>query len=702
MSAVIREMRDGISIWKLNNPPVNGLGQHVRLGLQEAVNDVKSDDSVKAVVVMGDGRMFCAGADIKEFDQVVPPNVPGLQDVLNEIEALEVPVVAAIHGVAAGGGLELALSCHYRVAAPGTRLGLPEVLIGILPGAGGTQRLPRLTGVPAAIDLILSGELAKESKAHKLGYVDEITDGDLLEAGIAAAQKLAADGTIRRTSEQNDKIEEAKANPGLFDETRKGMAKRARGMKSPYYALQCVEATLSKSFEDGLKLERDLIEELIPADEAKGLRHIFFSERECSKIPDIPKGTKGVDIQAAGIIGCGTMGGGIAMNFANAGIPVTIVETNEEALDRGLGIINKNYAATVAKGRLSQEKMDERMGLITGSTKFSDLSDADIVIEAVFEEMDIKKEIFATLDTVAKPGAVLATNTSTLDVDEIATATTRPQQVVGTHFFSPANVMKLLENVRGEKSSDEAIQTIMDLSKTINKVGVLAGVCDGFIGNRMLHQYLREANFIIEEGAMPQDVDRVIYEFGFPMGPFAMSDMAGLDVGWRIRKGKTRPNNERYSHVADQICEKGRFGQKTGAGFYQYIDGSRTPTPDPEIEALIIKASEEAGITRRAVSDQEILERCMYPLINEGAKILEEKLAIRSSDIDVIWHYGYGFPRYRGGPMFYADTVGLENVLNVMKDLHQEHGDALKPAALLEQLVKEGKRFTDYHVGYGE
>jgi 3-hydroxyacyl-CoA dehydrogenase len=476
------------------------------------------------------------------------------------------------------------------------------------------------------------------------------------------------------------------------------MAKAARGMNAPYACVRCVEAAATMDFDAGLKYEREEFNKLVSATESAAMRHAFFAEREVAKIPDVPASTPTKDITSAAIIGCGTMGGGIAMNFANVGIPVTIIETEQAALDRGLERIKGNYANTVSKGRLTQDAMDKRMALLTGATDMRAIGDADIVIEAVFEEMSVKKEIFAKIDAIAKPGAILATNTSTLDVDEIAAVTKRPEDVVGTHFFSPANVMRLLENVCGAKSSPETIASVMKLGKTINKVAVLVGVCDGFVGNRMLHQYGREANLLIEEGALPQQVDKVIFDFGFPMGPFTMGDMAGLDIGWAVRKRKAaeRPSNQRYSAVADRICEQGRFGQKTGAGWYRYEAGNRTPIPDPEIEALIVQASKDAGIERREISDEEVLKRCLYPLVNEGAKILEEGLAIRSSDIDVIWVHGYGFPRYRGGPMFWADTIGLDEVHETMRRYHAEHGELMRPANLLEKLAKEGKKFSDF------
>ena len=697
MAEVRSEQRGRVTVLVLDNPPVNGLGFDIRSGLMAGMEAALADDGVDAVVITGAGRMFSGGADITEFNTPKSSAEPRLPGLTNLIEAADKPVVAAIHGVSAGGGLELPLGCHYRVAAKGTRLGLPEVNLGIIPGAGGTQRLPRLSGVEAALKLIASGELVPAERAQALGFVDEVTEGDVVEAGVAAAERLAADGGLRRASKVDDKIAEARGKPEIFEDFKKSIARRARGYEAPYACIESIENAVNMTFEEGLAQEREIFKRCVESVQSKALRHAFFAEREAQKIPDVSRETPKSDVTSAGVVGAGTMGGGIAMNFANAGIPVTIIETEQENLDRGIGIIEKNYANTVSKGRLSRDAMDERLGLITGSTDMNDLAQADVVIEAVFENMDLKKEIFGTLDEICKSDAILATNTSTLDVDEIAGATSRPELVLGTHFFSPANVMKLLENVRGKATSPETIATIMAMTKKIGKVGVLVGVCDGFVGNRMLYAYSRQAGFLIEEGALPQDVDRVIFDFGFPMGPFAMGDLAGLDVGWRIRKEReaTRPTNLRYSPVADRICELGRFGQKTGAGYYRYEEGSRTPVPDPEIEALILSISEELGIARREISDEEILQRCMYPLINEGAKILDEGLAMRASDIDVVWLYGYGFPRYRGGPMFYADTVGVKHVYDTMSRLYDEHGEWLEPAPLLKSLAESGKGFGD-------
>ncbi len=690
--------RDGIAVITLDNPPVNGLGFAVRTGLQTAFQSAANDDGVAALVITGSGRMFSGGADIREFGKSPPEGTPALPALIDTIEASEKPVIAAIHGVALGGGCEVTLGCHVRLAAAGSRVGLPEVTLGILPGAGGTQRMPRLVGVPAALDLIVSGKMVPAPKAKALGILDEIVEGDVVEAAIAIARRMVDERQpIRRASALDDRIAEARGTPEIFDDFRKKMARRARGFEAPYACVDCIEAAVNLPFSEGLATERARFLTLVASDQSKAQRHAFFAEREVAKIPDVPKDTPTLPVTRAAVIGCGTMGGGIAMNFANAGIPVTVFEVSQEALDTGLGIVRKNYAATVSKGRLSQEQMDTRLGLISTTVDYSDLGEADVVVEAVFEEMGLKKEVFGKLDAACKPEAILASNTSTLDVNEIAAATNRPGQVIGTHFFSPANVMKLMENVRGAKTSPETIATIMKLSKTIGKVGVLVGVCDGFVGNRMLYAYRRQADFLLEEGALPLQIDTVIYDFGMPIGPYAMGDLAGLDVGWRIRQRQaaTRPKHLRYSTVADRVCELGRFGQKTGAGWYRYEPGSRTPLPDPVVEDLILSISKEGGFTRREITDQEILERCMYPLVNEGAKILEEGLALRASDIDIVWIYGYGFPRYRGGPMFWADLVGVKTIYDVMSRLHDEHGDWLEPAPLLKRLVEQGKGFRD-------
>ncbi len=682
------DKRGAVAVITVNNPPVNALSQHVRQGLRDSVQKANADGAVSAIVIVCAGRTFIAGADITEFGK--PPKEPGFHEVLDLIESSAKPVVAAVHGTALGGGLEVALACHYRVGTKDARFGLPEVKLGLLPGAGGTQRLPRVVGVEKALSMIVSGDPIRADEALKSGLIDEMAEGDLTAAGVAFAEKVVREKRpLRKIRDLDDKVAAARGKPEVFANFRKSVARQTRGFRAPENCIKAVEAAVNLPFAEGMKRERELFTELMSSPESKAQRYFFFAEREAAKIPDVPADTPAKEIRKAAIIGAGTMGGGIAMNFANVGIPVTIVEVAKDALDRGLGVVRKNYEATAAKGRLKPEDVEKRMGLIKGSTDFKDIADADIVIEAVFEEMPIKKEVFAKIDAIAKPDAILATNTSTLDVNEIASATRRPESVIGTHFFSPANVMKLLENVRGAKSSKTAIATVMSVGRRINKVPVLVGVCYGFVGNRMLHQRGQQAERLILEGALPHQVDKVLYDFGFPMGPFAMGDLAGLDVGWRIRKGRGV-----RSEVADRICEMGRFGQKTGAGYYKY-DANRNPSPDPEVEKIILQVSQEMGIKRREISNEEILQRLLYPMVNEGAKILEEKIAIRASDIDVVWVYGYGWPVYRGGPMFWADQVGLKTLRDRMLELRRSTGDAFwEPAPLLNRLADSGKGFT--------
>jgi len=698
MSAVKTSQISKTVVLTLDHAPVNGLGLALRTALAAAFQAAADDPDVAAIVLTGAGRMFSAGADITEFDTPKSMTPPSLPEIINMIEQANKPVVAAIHGNALGGGLELALGCAYRVAVPGTNMGLPEVSLGIIPGAGGTQRLPRVIGVAAALDMIVTGKPVKAEKAHALGLVDELADGDVVQAAVKFCQGLpAGEAALRPTRAREDKLGAARDDPQLFDDYRKTMARKARGLDAPYAAVECVEASLTQEFDAGHLFERKTFKKLVVSSQSQALRHAFFVERAAAKIDGLPRDTPTQEINSAAVIGCGTMGGGIAMNFANAGIPVNILEVEDAALQKGLEIIRGNYAASVAKGRISQDKMNSCMALIKGVTDFNALGEPDIVIEAIYEKMDAKKEVFAKLHAVCPPDTILATNTSTLDVDEIAAITKRPGKVIGTHFFSPANVMRLQENVRGRKTSDETIATTMALAKKLGKVGVLVGVCDGFVGNRMLYAYSRQSNFLLEEGGLPEQVDKALYDFGFPMGPFAVGDLAGLDVGWLIRKARaaTRPSNLRYSPIADRICEMGRYGQKTSAGWFRYEPGSRVPIADPEIEKLIIQVSEELGYERRPIDEAEIIQRCMYPLINEGAKILAEGLAQRPGDIDTVWLYGYGFPRQRGGPMFYADTVGLKKIYDVMSKLYDEHGEWLKPAPLLTELAATGRGFGD-------
>ena len=683
------DVTENIGVVTVDNPPVNALSVGVRAGIKGGVEAAAQEEAVQAVVLVCAGRTFIAGADITEFGK--PPQGPGLNEVIETIESCPKAVVAAIHGTALGGGLETALGCHYRVANEAARLGLPEVKLGILPGAGGTQRLPRVVGVQKALEMITSGIPISAAEACNFGLVDEVVEGDLTAAAIAFARGVVADDKpLVKIRERDDALQEARDHPELFDAFRKSIARRSRGFEAPENCIKAVEAAVHLPFQDGLKRERELFIELMQGEQAKAQQYFFFAERQAAKIPDVPRETAQIEIHSAGVMGAGTMGGGISMNFLKAGIPVTIVEVSDEALERGIGIIEKNYAATVSKGRMSQAEMDGCMSLLTGSTAMQDLQDADIVIEAVFEEMELKKEVFTKLDAICKPGAVLATNTSTLNVNEIAAVTARPESVIGLHFFSPANVMKLLEGVRGEKTSHTVIATCMALAKRIGKVPTLVGVCDGFVGNRMLGKRGVQAQRLLLEGALPQQVDKVLFDFGFPMGPFAMGDLAGLDIGWRIRKARGAKDP-----IGDPLCEAGRFGQKTGAGYYLYEGGSRFPIPDPEVEAIICAASQAAGSERREIADDEILRRCIHPMINEAAKILEEGLAIRPSDIDVVWVYGYGWPVYRGGPVRYADHLGLENVHRELLEFQQQHGDFFKPAALIDQLVSEGRGFKD-------
>ena len=692
MSEVVSYRLEGdIGVIGVDYPPVNALGQGVREGLVNCLRQGLEDDQAKALVVIGEGRTFPAGADIREFGK--PPAGPALPDVINEYESSDKLVIAAIHGTALGGGLEVALGCDYRVALESAKVGLPEVKLGLLPGAGGTQRLPRLVGAKAALDMIVGGNPVKAKDAYKVGIVDEVVGGDLLEGALAYARKLVAENApLRKIRDLDVKKEE----PDLFTNYEKSIARKQRGFKAPFHCIKAVQAAVELPFEDGMKRERELFAELLVSPESRAQRHVFFAEREVAKVPGLPKDTAKRDVKSAAIIGAGTMGGGIAMNFANAGIPVKILEVKEDALERGIAVIRKNYENTAKKGRITQEQVEQRMALIQPTLSYDDLGDVDLVIEAVFENMDVKKAVFTELDRVCKPGAILATNTSTLDVNRIASFTQRPEDVVGMHFFSPANVMKLLENVRGEKTSDEVVATVMDLSRRIGKVGVLVGVCHGFVGNRMLHKRQAEAVQLVNEGANPAQVDKVLFDLGFPMGPFAMSDLAGMDVGYRIREElrKEDPDNAPPRNWTDDLVEQGRLGQKTQAGVFDYKEGDRTPVPSSEVDALIAKFREENGIQSRDISDQEILERCMYIMVNEGAKILEEGIAARPLDVDVIWIYGYGFPVYRGGVLFWADSVGLKTIYDKVSQIHQETGsDTWKPAALLEKLAKEGKGF---------
>jgi len=692
--AVLRSTQGRIGILTVNNPPVNALAAAVRSGIKDGVAAFGKDPNIDAIVLIGGGRTFIAGADIREFGK--PPSGPGLNEVIAGMEDCPKIIVAALHGTPLGGGLETALGAHYRVSLASTRVGLPEVHLGILPGAGGTQRLPRLAGAKYALDAMISGRHIPAPEAKSKGIIDAIVDGDLLAGAVAHAQMLVAQNAPRRRVRD---LKVTLESPDLFKETEKAIARRARGFKAPWNIIKCVQAAVELPFDEGLKRERELFLELLVSPESAAQRYYFFAEREAAKVLDVPADTPQREIKSAGIVGAGTMGGGIAMNFANAGIPVTLLEVKQDALDRGLKTIRTNYENTAKRGGIKPEDVDKRMALIKPTLSYDDLKSADVIIEAVFETMEVKEGVFKKLDEVAKPGAVLATNTSGLNVNQIANYTKRPGDVIGMHFFSPANVMKLLENVRGKATSKDVIATVMSLSKKIGKIPVLVGVCEGFVGNRMLRQRGIQSAFMLEEGALPQQIDKVIYDFGFPMGPFAMSDLAGNDVGWRIRQGKKEKEarNVRYTgYVADAICELGRFGQKTGSGYYKYNLPDRTPIPDPEVEKIIQETSKKLGITRRAISDQEILERCLYPMVNEGAKILEEKMAQRSLDIDVIWVNGYGWPVYRGGPMWWADNVvGLKVIHDALLKYRDASGDPFwEPAPLLKKLVQENKKFS--------
>ena len=681
--------KDGeIAIVTLNSPPVNALSANVRDGLVEGFRQAKADPDMKAIVLICEGRTFIAGADISEFGGQMKG--ASLFDVQKEIEESPKPVVAAIHGTALGGGLEVALCAHYRVAVSSAKCGLPEVNIGLLPGAGGTQRLPRIAGVEKALEMVTSGQHVPAKQCLDMGLVDELApEGQLKETAIAFARKCVAENKpLKKVRENNTKLEAAKGHPEIFAEFRKKNARKFRGFDAPEANIKCIEAAVNApTFEEGLKTERQLFMGLMTGPQSAAQRYAFFAERQANKIPDVPDDTPTIAIKKVGVIGAGTMGGGISMNFANAGIPVTIVEMKQDALDRGLKVVRGNYERSAKGGRFTMDDVEKRMGLLTGSLNLEDLKDCDLVIEAVFERMDIKKDVFAKLDGIVKQGAILASNTSYLDVNEIAAATKRPEFVIGLHFFSPANVMRLLEIVRGEKTSKEVIATSMKLAKTIGKVAVLVGVCPGFVGNRMLAQRTREANALVLEGAMPWDVDRVLYDFGFPMGPFAMGDLAGLDIGWVKEQSKS-------STLREVLCEMDRRGQKTGAGFYDY-DENRNAKPSQVTEKVIQDFRAKQGINPRQISDDEILQRCLYPMVNEGAKILEEKKAIRASDIDTVWLNGYGWPVYRGGPMYWGEQIGLGKVLAGMKDFQSKMGDQFKPSALLETLVADGKKFSD-------
>ncbi|MCE9661312.1 MAG: enoyl-CoA hydratase/isomerase family protein [Burkholderiales bacterium] len=692
------EARGDVAVITLNNPPVNGLGYETRLGIVNGLDQALADPAVKAIVVTGAGKAFSGGADIREFGSPKAIAEPNLLSVIAAFEASTKPIVAAVHSVAMGGGLELALGCHYRVAAPGAQIALPEVKIGLIPGAGGTQRLPRVLGVETALNMIVSGEPVKsELLARQPGQklFDKMAEGDVVDAAIAYAREKA---DVRPLPLVRDlKIVYPNAD-AYFQFARNTVGAMSRNFPAPLKCVEAVAASMKMKFDDGMKYERELFMGLMVTPESKALRHVFMAERAASKIADVPADTPLREIAKVAVIGAGTMGGGIAMNFLNAGIPVVMLEMKQEALDKGTGIMRKNYEAQVKKGKLKQDKLDERMGLLSTTLKYDDLKDADLVIEAVFEDMGVKEQVFKTLDEVMKPGAILASNTSTLDLDRIAAFTKRPEDVIGMHFFSPANVMKLLEVVRGRKTAKDVLATVMALGKKIRKTCVVSGVTDGFIGNRMIEQYSRQAGFLLEEGASPEQVDKAMEKFGMAMGPFRMGDLAGNDVGWYIRKRRyVEKPDIRYSKTADLLCELGRFGQKTSAGWYDYVPGKRDAIPSKIVNDMLAKHRADLGITPRKISDDEIVHRLVYALVNEGAKIVDEGIAQRASDIDMVYLTGYGFPLHRGGPMNYADTVGLFNVTQAMKRFAANpHDDAgfWKPAPLLAKLAVEGKSFN--------
>jgi 3-hydroxyacyl-CoA dehydrogenase len=689
-----------VAVITMNNPPVNGLGHATRVAITQGLDQANADPSVKAIVVTGAGKAFSGGADIKEFGSPKAGAEPNLVSVILAIENSSKPVVAALHSVAMGGGLELALGCHYRIAAPGASIALPEVKLGLIPGAGGTQRLPRVLGVEAALNMIVSGEAVPSE------MLAQLPGQKLFDKMASSAQSLAEEALAYARS-----VADARPLPlvrnlpckhplgdAYFQFARNMVKGMSKNFPAPVKCVDAVEAATTKKFDEGMALEREVFTALMFTPESRALRHLFMAERAASKIPDVPEDTPKREVKSVGVIGAGTMGGGISMNFLNAGIPVTILETKQDALDRGIATIRKNYEGQVKKGKLKQDKYEQRMALLKTTLDYNDLKDCDLVIEAVFEEMGVKQKVFETLDAVVKQGAILASNTSTLDVNKIASFTKRPQDVVGLHFFSPANVMKLLEVVRGAKTGKDVLATVMALAKKIKKTAVVSGVCDGFIGNRMIEQYSRQAGFLLDEGATPQQVDRAIEKFGFAMGPFRMGDLAGNDIGWAIRKRRAQERPDMlYSRTADKLCELGRFGQKTGAGWYDYKEGKRDAIPSKLVEEMIVEHRKSLGITPRRISDEEIVQRLVFALVNEGAHILDDGIASRASDIDMVYITGYGFPIHRGGPMLYADQAGLFNVAHAMKRFQQNpHDDATfwEPAPLLARLAAEGKTFS--------
>ena len=698
MSDLVTFTKQGaIGVITVDNPPVNALSPGVPEGLVECVQQGNADPEVKAMVLRGAGRSFIAGADIKFLGQKKTEAGLTYRTIIDDSEK---PIVAAIHGYALGGGLETALACQYRVASKDAKVGLPEVLIGVLPGGNGTQRLPRLIGPKAALEMIVTGRHVPAPEASELGILDDLAENNdaLLDTAIAYAERIADVRPLPRIRDNDEKLAEAKEDPGMFDAMRKKIERRARNQNAPYHCIKCVEAAVSMPFDEGCARERALFEELVNADEAKSLRFAFFAERQANKIPDIDKSTQSRAINTAAVVGAGTMGGGIAMCFADAGIPVKLLEMNPEALDRGLAKIRANYETSVKRGSLAADMVDSCMNLITPALEYDLIGDADIVIEAVFEEMPVKKQVFAELDRVMKPGAVLASNTSTFDIDEIASATKRPADVLGTHFFSPANVMKLLEIVRGKDTAKDVVATCTALSRRIAKVGAVCGNCDGFLANRSRAPFQTEMNILVEEGAKPQQIDSVMLDFGYPMGPFAVGDLAGLDIGHAVRqrRKKESPNEYRALPIPDRLFEMGRYGQKTGAGWFTYKPGDRTPYPDPIVDEAIAEIGRALGLQQRHdFTDEEILHRLLFASINEAAKILEEGIAYRASDVDVMWLNGFAFPRYRGGLMFWADGIGVKVIYETMCEWQERYGDRWKPAKMIEELAETGKGFLD-------
>src|SRR5579864_8971667 len=703
MSELVQLTKDkDVAIITINNPPVNALSPAVAEGISQAIKEIIEGVSVKAAVLIGAGRTFVAGADIKEFGKITSGKTArgaGLLPLLRQIEDCSKPVVMAIHGTAFGGGLELAMAGHYRVGAPGAQVGQPEVKLGIIPGAGGTQRLPRLAGVAKAVEMCAHGNPVPAREALDLGILDELIEGDLLSSAVAFARAVL-EKPAPKTRERNQRLGTPEQNAPIFAAAREVARQKQRGMIAPLAAIDAVEAATRLPFDEGCEVEKKLFNDCLFSEQSKALIHVFFGEREVAKIPDIPKETPTIPVNSVAVVGAGTMGGGIAMVFANAGIPVLLKDADPPALDRGTGVIRKNYANSVKRGRFTEQFVDERLRLITPVLRYDDFDKVDMVVEAVFEGMQLKREVFGELDRVCRPGAILATNTSTLSIDEIASATARPEAVIGTHFFSPANVMRLLEIVRGKNSSREVIATCIQLSRKLGKVGVLVGNCRGFVGNRMFGPYRREAQFLVEEGASIEAVDRALYDFGMAMGPLATGDLAGLDVGWRIRKEfrHLEKPGARQPFAEDRLCELGRYGQKTGAGWYKY-DENRRAISDPEVADSIRQWSAESGIPQRQISPEEIVDRCVLALVNEGARILEEGIALRAGDIDIIYLNGYGFPAYRGGPMWHADTVGLNRVRDRIAEFHEQHGQLWEPAPLLQRLAQETKTFADYEQG---